>query len=91
MKKLVLGVVAAAVMGFAGSASAAPVCAPLACVTANEGGYVAVVDGDAGNPDPIDGFASVSEGGQVCADDNGTADDGDPENGAESASPTCAP
>lgn len=67
------------------------------CVTVNEGGYVLIVDGGAGNVDPPGphlffgprGFISVSSGGGACMDDNGTADDGDPGNGLESTSPTC--
>lgn len=75
----------------AGISSADTVCTDLGCATANEGGYLVVADGNAANPDPADGFISVSADGVVCADDNGTADDGDPENGPESTSPTCAP
>lgn len=52
-------------------------------VCANEGGYVVSADGAAGNPDPTDGYISVSNGGQVCADDNGAP--------GNSTSPTCAP
>jgi hypothetical protein len=77
-------------LGVARTASAETVCTDLGCVTVNEGGYAIVIDGAASNPDPLDGFISVGSG-QVCADDNGTADDGDPSNGPESESPTCAP
>lgn len=92
MKKLalLLVVLAAFVLPLAG-ATADPVCTDAGCVTAGEGGYVLVLDGAAGNPDPADGFISVSDGGQVCSDDNGTADDGNPDNGPESSSPMCAP
>lgn len=93
MKKLITLLLAGglSVAGFAlNSASADQVCTAAGCATANEGGYVVVLDGDAANPDPADGFISVSNGGQVCADDNGTADDGDATNGPESTSPTCS-
>ena len=93
MKKLalLLVVLAAFVLPLAG-ATAEPVCdVPIGCVTVNEGGYVLVLDGDAANPDPADGFISVSDDGQICSDDNGTADDGNPANGAESTSPMCNP
>jgi hypothetical protein len=83
--------VASFLVGGASVASAETVCTALGCTSVNEGGYVAVVDGDAANPDPGDGFVSVTDDPQVCGDDNGTADDGDPANGPESASPTCAP
>jgi hypothetical protein len=73
--------------------SASSVCVPsgpsLVCISANQGGHLLVVDGDAANPDPADGFVSVSKDGVVCTDDNGTADDGDPTNGPESDSPSC--
>lgn len=97
MKKLLLGLVAAGAMAFAAPAAAETVCpGVVGCVSVNEGGYVAVADGDASNPGPAAGFVSVSSAPQVCADDNGTADDGDPETGdpntgADSTSPTCAP
>ncbi|MGH7820853.1 MAG: hypothetical protein ACREQ9_13885 [Candidatus Binatia bacterium] len=82
---------AIAVLAIAGTSGADVVCTDLGCASVNEGGYVVVADGAAGNPDPADGFISVSSDGVVCADDNGTADDGDPNNGPESQSPTCAP
>jgi hypothetical protein len=91
MKRLALLIAVLAMVLPLSGAMADPTCTPAGCVTAGEGGYVAVLDGDAANPDPADGFISVSEGGQVCADDNGTADDGNAENGPESDSPTCAP
>lgn len=87
-----IAVVLAVVFGLGllgGAASADTVCTPAGCATVNEGGYAVVLDGDAANPDPADGFISVSNGGEVCADDNGTADDGNPDNGPESTSPTC--
>jgi hypothetical protein len=91
MKKLLVGVVAAAAMAFTASAGADTVCTAVGCASVNEGGYVLVADGDAANPDPADGFVSVSAAPQVCSDDNGTADDGDPDTGPESTSPTCNP
>lgn len=87
MKKVLIMAVAAIAMSLS-VASATET--PIGTVTAGEGGYVLNVDGDASNPDPIDGFVSVREDGQVCADDNGSADDGDASNGAESTSPTCS-
>ena len=90
MKKLVLLAVAAVAMSL-GAASADPVSTPIGTVTVAESGYIVAADGDAANPDPADGFASVSDDGQVCADDNGSPDDGDASNGPESTSPTCAP
>jgi hypothetical protein len=91
MKKLALLIAALAVVLPLSSAMAAPTCTPAGCVTVNEGGYVLVLDGDAANPDPGDGFISVSSGGRVCSDDNGTADDGNAANGPESTSPMCNP
>lgn len=64
---------------------------PVGTITVNEGGYVVVADGNADNADPADGFISVSQSGQACADDNGTADDGNADNGPESDSATCTP
>lgn len=92
MKKLVTLIMGAGLaFGAMGAASADQVPTPLGTATVNEGGYAVVLDGNADNPDPGDGFISVSDGGQVCSDDNGTADDGNPDNGAESESPTCNP
>lgn len=88
---LLVVVIAAVALPLAG-ATADPVCdVPLGCVTVGEGGYVLVLDGAEGNPDPADGFVSVSDDGQICSDDNGTADDGNPANGPESTSPMCNP
>ena len=82
MKKLLATLFAAAVMaGFgAGVASAEQVC-PAGdgnCATVNEGGYVLVLDGDASNQDPADGYISVDGDGNVCASDEGAAGEGDP-------------
>lgn len=76
MKKLLLAAVAAAAMAFAGIATADPVDTPVGSVTVNEGGYVLLADGNADNPDPIDGYVSVTEG-NVCANDAGNPDDTD--------------
>ncbi len=81
MKKIVIMAVAAVAMSL-GAAAADPIETPIGTVAVNEGGYLLNADGDAGNPDPADGFVSVSDSGQVCADDNGSA--------AESDSPTCS-
>jgi hypothetical protein len=83
--------VASFLVGGVSVASAENVCTAAGCTSVNEGGYVVVLDGDAANPDPGDGFISVSDAPQVCADDNGTADDGNLDNGPESTSPTCNP
>lgn len=91
MRKLVLVLAVLAVVLPLTGAAAAPVCTPAGCATVNEGGYMLVLDGAAGNPDPADGFVSVSNSGRVCSDDNGTADDGNAANGPESTSPMCNP
>ena len=92
MKKVILGLAAAAAMAFAAPASA--IDTPIGTVTADESGVVA--DGYSTNPGAAAGFVQVKSSGQVCADDNGSPDDGnletgDPETGADSTSPTCAP
>lgn len=35
------------------------------------------LDGDAGNPDPLDGYITVSTDGDVCASDEGSPGDED--------------
>lgn len=93
MKRIALAILLAFGLGLLGAnvASADTVCTAAGCVSVDEGGYVVVLDGDAGNPDPGDGFISVSDAPRICADDNGTADDGNAGNGNESTSPTCGP
>lgn len=61
-------------------------CAPAtpAGTVCEEGGVI-TADGDATNPDPLDGWAQVDTNtGTVCADDQGSPGD-------EGGSPTCAP
>jgi hypothetical protein len=72
------------VAGVVSTGQAAPVCTDVGCVTVNEGGYALILDGAAGNPDPLDGYISVSGGGQLCADDTGSSPDD------ENSSPICA-
>ena len=67
----------------AGVAHADQVATPIGTAYVNEGGYAVFADGDAGNPDPVDGYASVSDGGTICADDNGGW-------GSPGTSPTCS-
>ncbi|HWH45095.1 MAG TPA: hypothetical protein VNT32_10220 [Thermoleophilaceae bacterium] len=76
MKKLLLAAVAAAAMAFAGVATADPVDTPVGTLTVNEGGYVLLADGNADNPDPVDGYVSVTEG-NACVNDAGNPDDTD--------------
>ena len=94
MKKLLVAVAATAVLtGTAGAALADRVTVPgVGYVSNSEPGYALVAEGDNGNGlGPLSGFISVSSGGRVCADDNGSPDDGDASNGPESSSPTCTP
>jgi hypothetical protein len=73
-----------AVAGFAGigAVHADPITSPVGTATVNEGGYVITADGDASNPDPFDGYVSVSSSGKACASDQGSPDDG-------TSTPTC--
>lgn len=83
MKKLALAAVAVFAMSL-GVASADPVSTPIGTVTVNEDGNLVYADGDAGNPNPLDGWASVDSNGKACADDNGSKGD-------VGGSPTCTP
>lgn len=92
MRKIAFVIALLAIVLPLSGAAASPICdVPIGCVTVNEGGYILVLDGNASNQDPADGFISVSNSGRVCSDDNGTADDGNPANGQESTSPMCNP
>lgn len=54
------------------AASAAPAyCNEAGCAGVAADGYVVVLDGDPGNPDPIDGFIGVTDGGGVDCDSEG--------------------
>lgn len=83
MKKIAALLAGAFVLGSVGVAGAEQVATPIGTAYVNEGGYVVFADGDAGNPDPVDGYISVSSGGRVCADDNGGW-------GSDGTSPTCS-
>lgn len=91
MKKIA-AMTAVLALGVSGSAFAERVDVPgVGYVSTDEAGYQAVADGNSDNGlGPLSGFISVSNGNQVCADDNGGPDDGDSTNGAESSSPTCS-
>lgn len=83
MKRIVvlmlLLVAAISLVPMMGQAECVPTAAGTAC--ASESGIV--LDGDAGNPGPLSGWVTVSSGGQVCSDDNGSPDN--------STSPECRP
>lgn len=84
MKKLI-ALSAAAVMSIAAVSFADPIAEVPGVGTVSEGdGWVVLAEGNDDNGlGPLSGFAGVTDGGQVCADDNGNAE--------ESESPTCAP
>jgi hypothetical protein len=100
MKTLIASIVATASLALAGIAFAQSIETPVGTLTVDpDNGYV-LADGASGNPDPGDGWASVSAAdGQACADDNGTPgdydEDGVPDSEetdpAQQGSPTCGP
>lgn len=91
MKKIA-AMTAVLALGVSGSAFAERVTVPgVGYVGANEGGYAVIAEGDdASGLGPLQGFISVRGDGQVCADDNGHAVDGNPDNDPDSSSPTCS-
>ncbi|HUS61317.1 MAG TPA: hypothetical protein VMY34_03910 [Acidimicrobiales bacterium] len=92
MKKLALALAAAALfVGPAAAALAETVTVPgVGFITTDDPGYVLVAEGDDNNGlGPLSGFISVRGDGQVCADDNGHAVNGDATDDPDSASPTC--
>jgi hypothetical protein len=68
-------------------------CTDLGCSSIGGGGYVLVVDGAAGNPDPADGYILVEADGRVCfADMDGPYSDTSPDDGNPRApSERCLP
>lgn len=94
MKKLVIGLAAAAMLAGGVAAAQADEVANVpgvGRVYTSEGGYTVVAEGEDGNGlGPLAGFVSVRNDGQVCADDNGHAADGDSTNDPDSSSPTCS-
>lgn len=85
MKKLaLLAVAAVAALGGIGSASADPIlCLDIGCAGVGADGYIIVLDGAAGNPDPIDGYIGIGDGWSfACDDEDGPyTNDGDGEVG----------
>lgn len=84
---LVFAAATVAALGFTG-AHAERIDTPIGSVGVNDSGYLVYADGNASNPDPVDGHISVSSSGKACADDNGGPTDPTNPNGT---SPSCTP
>lgn len=74
MKKVLAGLAGALMLGAltTTAASAAPaLCTEIGCAGVAADGYIIVLDGDPANPDPIDGFIGVTDGGGIDCDGEG--------------------